>query len=403
MSDKSVNKYLRQYAEPEVNALQEFPDACYDSVVLIPVYQESPDFITDFLSRFKDKPTLFVLVINQPEDDFDAVPQTAITEFVERIGQMSWYKDNLSLYTFNDSHVKILLVERYQYGNRIPKKQGVGLARKIAADIAVYLIQRGAVKNPQIYSTDADATLPDNYFADSLLKRGSCAGVFNFSHKASGNQDIDAATSLYEQRLHYYVDGLAFAGSKYAFHTIGSCLTFTMQAYCQVRGFPKKSAGEDFYLLNKLAKLAEVQCLAPVIHLRSRLSDRVPFGTGPAVSQIIDLQHNNASYPIYHPETFVRLKILLTALQNTVNKDIQVERLAEHLDVTSYDFLLQSRFLQQYQKWQVQFSDPDRLQHAVDEWFDAFRILKFVHFQRDNGLADIAIDQAQTLKNALWI
>ena len=48
------------------------------------------------------------------------------------------------------------------------------------------------------------------------------------------------------------------------------------------RSWRKRNAGEDFYLLEKLSKVAPLRKLsgAPIL-LRSRESFRVPFGTGP--------------------------------------------------------------------------------------------------------------------------
>ena len=73
-----------------------------------------------------------------------------------------------------------------------------------------------------------------------------------------GDDNIYAATKRYEQALTYYVEQLQQAGSPYAFHTLGSCIATPLSYYCHARGFPKKSGGEDFYLLNKLAKLGKI-------------------------------------------------------------------------------------------------------------------------------------------------
>ena len=48
---------------------------------------------------------------------------------------------------------------------------------------------------------------------------------------------------------------MKYARSPYAFHTIGSTMAVSANHYAKVRGFPKREAGEDFYLLNKLAKV----------------------------------------------------------------------------------------------------------------------------------------------------
>ena len=62
--------------------------------------------------------------------------------------------------------------------------------------------------------------------------------------------------------MSYYVAGLAMAGSRYAHHSLGSTIAVHAKTYAAVRGYPKRSAGEDFYLLNKICKLAPVERLA---------------------------------------------------------------------------------------------------------------------------------------------
>ncbi|GIR63469.1 MAG: hypothetical protein CM15mP68_1350 [Pseudomonadota bacterium] len=62
-------------------------------------------------------------------------------------------------------------------------------------------------------------------------------------------------------------------GSAYAYPTLGSTISVHAQSYARVRGYPKRNAGEDFYLLNKLNKLHPVQVLQqPVIEVQARLS-----------------------------------------------------------------------------------------------------------------------------------
>ena len=175
--------------------------------------------------------------------------------------------------------------------------------------------------------------MPDNYFQQQALlitpepeknhqlSHDYSGGYYNFSHIApkiallQSTEQIDKnaivhnATLQYEQALRYYVDGLRYADSPYAFFTIGSILIFNTAAYAKVRGFPKKSAGEDFYLLNKLAKIGRIAFLSnSCVELTSRLSTRVPFGTGPAVQQIMTLSENNSPYCYYSPAVFDELK-----------------------------------------------------------------------------------------------
>lgn len=388
-------------------ALQGIPAMRWKQVVLIPAYKESAQFLTRFIQQFSNTKVLLIVVINQPESDHQQQPQYALWQQVIASGERVWQNQNLNLIKSTDSQVDILAVNRFTLGQRIPVKQGVGLARKIGADLAAWLISNEYVARPQIYSTDADALLPDNYITDSTLSKNTVAGVFDFRHVSDGNIDIDKATQLYEKRLHYYVEGLAYAGSIYAYHTIGSCLTFSLSGYCQVRGFPKRSGGEDFYLLNKLAKLGEmgetvkVQQLSPCIQLKARISDRVPFGTGPAVADIIAQQLQDETYLVYHPQSFVRLKSLLLAFQHLCLEGINIETFAETLDPVSNVFLQKSGFFQQFEKWCKQYKG-DGLLLTIHHWFDAFRTLKFIHFQRDNDLPDVSLSIAKQIQRSFW-
>jgi hypothetical protein len=93
-------------------------------------------------------------------------------------------------------------------------------------------------------------------------------------------------------------------------------MAFDARAYAQVRGFPRKEAGEDFYLLNKLAKVGGVASVGTApIELKARPSDRVPFGTGVGVSKIERESPDGTSFRLYHPETFVWLRELMEALE----------------------------------------------------------------------------------------
>src|SRR5690606_34714388 len=61
-----------------------------------------------------------------------------------------------------------------------------------------------------------------------------------------------------------------------------------VKSHAAARGFPRRAAGEDFHLLRKLAKLGPIEVPAvPPVRVRSRRSDRVPFGTGPSVDRLL--------------------------------------------------------------------------------------------------------------------
>ena len=83
---------------------------------------------------------------------------------------------------------------------------------------------------------------------------------------------------------------------------MGSCLAVRPEAYAAVRGFPRKNAAEDFYVLDKLAKVGTIARLAgtPLL-LEGRLSDRVPFGTGKALSDLVSKKKALVRIPALPP------------------------------------------------------------------------------------------------------
>lgn len=390
----ALSQYLSRYAEPEVAHLASMPMIKAQHVCVIPCFKETSEFVTRYLKTFPVSPTLLVLVINQPVSCTDYKLQETLSLQVLSQGEALWENENLKL--MKVSQHWILIVDRYSQPRlRIPDKQGVGLARKIGADCACYCIARGDVGSNWIYSTDADAYLPASYFEITPNMEQAAGMAFGFQHRTDVGGDVARATDLYEHKLHYYVAGLKFAGSKYAFHTIGSCLAFHEDSYQKVRGFPKKSAGEDFYLLNKLAKLGRIIEHPAIISIDARVSDRVPFGTGPAVADILELFRNNQTYCVYAPECFLDLKYLLDQLRLLCEMPpSEISQWCSVLPTRMETYLEQSGFLSSYSAWRQQGVSQQQLHHQIHGWMDAFRTLKFIHFLRDNGYSDVPLQQA---------
>jgi len=412
-ADKSTIKYLTHYAEPEVRALTSFPEQLrYQHALVIPAFAESGQFIERFVnSVLAEQACLLIVVVNQPDSEFGCLHQQAQIDLSVQIaqqGKLLWQQENLSLITLGDKsddksdnkgansavNSAILLVERFRLP--IPAEQGVGLARKIGADLAVKLFHLGQINSSWLHSSDADAHLPDNYFSahsnDNLALKRAVATCCNFYHY-SAEQAIHQANLSYENALRYYVAGLKYAQSPYAYFTIGSILSFDMRAYCQARGFPKRSAGEDFYLLNKLAKLGEVTYLADVkIKLDARPSQRVPFGTGPAVLNIMQLTEHGQEYHYYHPEIFIELHACLQAFehlwQNRQQPELWLTRLSENSQNALKSIGLLTFIAKQTMAKQGQFDKQ------LIVWFDSFKTLKFIHALRDLGLENIPLEQA---------
>ena len=154
-----------------------------------------------------------------------------------------------------------LHIDRASPEHLLPSGQGVGWARKIGFDIALRLHRSRRLSSRWLHSTDADVILPHDYFerASAVQAPANAAAlVYPFSHRGEEDVALARAVQLYEISLRYYVLGLASAGSHYAHHTIGSTIAVDAIAYAKVRGVPKRTAAEDFYLLGKLAKIGAV-------------------------------------------------------------------------------------------------------------------------------------------------
>jgi hypothetical protein len=390
--------------------LTSFPASrTYQHVLVIPAFQESSQFIERFVSSLlADQQCLLIVVINQPDNDFGlqhSQAQVTLDKGISAFGDELWQQDNLRLIDLTASCLNsqansaLLIVNRYM--QPIPAEQGVGLARKVGADIAVALRLHGHIASSWIHSTDADAHLPNNYFKAHLPEnliaatdntKNAVATCCNFYHH-SEQPLIHQANQLYETALRYYVAGLHFAQSPYAYFTIGSILSFDTYAYCQARGFPKRSAGEDFYLLNKLAKLGVVMNLAEVtIKLDARPSQRVPFGTGPAVQSIMSLTEQSEDYCYYNPAVFIELKACLLAFnclwQHRAEPEPWFSSLSEITQQALKAIGVLSFITKQQQANQIQFNKQ------LIVWFDSFKTLKFIHALRELGLSNMSLELA---------
>jgi hypothetical protein len=401
-----VSNYLARYAEPEARELSQI-EGQWESVVCIPACQEEHSLL-DTLRQMAQIPgaksTLVIVVINGRENASEAVhSENSRTETQLRSACESPEDSNALLCM---GGMSVWMIDRYSPGHRISNNQGVGLARKIAADIALDLIHKGQIQSPWIRCTDADVEIPESYFSaggEWAEQDRPSAFVYPFIHSPEGDALQAKAMRIYEGYLHYYVAGLQRAGSPYAFHTIGSLIVINATSYAVVRGFPRRQAGEDFYLLNKLAKVgAVVQLEGQPVRIRGRVSNRVPFGTGAAVQAIRDRLVDGLGYTVYNPAVFDALGIWVNALKafSEHGDRALLEQMVCEGDPRLGKILVQAlrdqgAFLAAGKASQ-QVSGPQLLRRLM-EWNDAFRTLKLIHALRDAGLGEVSFDDVDGL------
>ncbi|MFO7862826.1 MAG: hypothetical protein R6U85_02400 [Salinivirgaceae bacterium] len=266
----------------------------------------------------------------------------------------------------------------------MPRKHaGAGMARKVAMDSALEVYN--AVDNPNgiITSLDADC-LVDQYYYSSIidcfkLHPDTHSLTLHFYHNRNGiSRELNKAISEYELYLRYYVLALRYVGFPYAFHVIGSCFAVKAGAYVKHGGMNKKHAAEDFYFLHKIFPHTNnitnyKTCVSP----SSRISTRVPFGTGPAVKSIVD---KGESYVVYAFEIFHELKRLFDNLETLYTQNAPLESLAGKALQAFFD----------------EYDYPSKLDDALQnssslamfvkrfmQHFNAFQIVKFLNFAHE--------------------
>ena len=169
------------------------------------------------------------------------------------------------------------------------------------------------------------------------------------------------------------------------------------ESYAKVRGFPKRAAGEDFYMLNKLAKVGDIESLdSPVLEVQARLSDRVPFGTGHALQTILSLGEPMDDYLYYNPEIFPLLRIWLEAIpeiwpnRHRIDLALIMQGAGKSQEILM-DCLAELGALKAIQAGLDQYRSTDTFQRYIHQWFDAFRTLKFIHLMRERHFQSVPI------------
>jgi len=397
-----VEKYLSTYAL--------LPGGCPDlsgewqHVLVVPCYDESPGFVEDFCRTHGSTSILLLLVFNRPEGS----PSTVNQQLRDRLAVWPHeaIKPGYTLHRASES-LSILSVDLECLEGETPRHQGVGRARRTGCDLALALMDKGSITSPWIVSGDADCQWPTGFFQQRWPDEAS-AITLPFTHHGRENDPISAATLLYELKLHHYVLHLAALGSPYAFHALGSSFAVSANAYAKVRGVPLRSAGEDFYLLNKLAKEGSIhRATGPCIAITSRQSPRVPFGTGPAVQHLLETGDMSSAPLFYDARCFKTLGGLLKVFHHWVNHpDANMEVALEQAlgsDIASSVMTLLQQW--HYQKAIAHINNAARTatlrQQHTHVWLDGFKLLKLIHLLRDSHFPNISFIDSVT-QPAQW-
>lgn len=377
MDKRVYQKYLKR---SETRTLEPFaPQAQFSGAVVIPALSEYDFLPGTLVSLEKCKPasnsTVVVIIINSSlETQADKLAENIKTLAALRTGDAK-FCGGLEI------GKELFWIDATSEGKQISAKGGVGEARKIAMDSCLELLERDSL----FFCLDADTLVSENYLfaAYEYFQKNIKiqAATMNFAHRPGSTAVEHAAIEIYESFMRYYVRGLEFAGSPYAFYALGSAIICRFEAYVRAGGMRARNGGEDFYFMQAVSKLGDCGVIEnALVRPSARPSDRVPFGTGPKIRKII----GGHELLFYNPEIFKNLKILLDMVNNLTKpdefKDLP-EILSKHCDEETLGFLKQNNF---ETVWEKVFKNTKQetmyLKKSFHTWFDAFRTLKYIHF-----------------------
>ena len=367
-------------------------------VIIIPAYAEL-EMLFDTLASIAANPepyldnTLVICVINNKADASETVrnnnSQTLqlLSSFIEN--RHDNYKNNDSVkidsvQKIAASRIRLGYIDASSPNLEIPQKAGgVGMSRKIGMDTALRIFQYSDVYPKLIMSLDADTLVRDDYLPiviQAFNQSKISTGLVDYEHQVPSDSNERLAICAYEIFLRYWIWGLRYAGSPYAFHSIGSTIVTTSEAYLSVRGMNRREAGEDFYFLNKLAKVGPLNIIEETkVYPSARISARVPFGTGVAIEKIT--ASCNREYNLYDPQVFEILRKWLICLNEgfpcTVEKVLAE---AKNIHEGLAKFLMERKFISVWPKIHGNVKTFATYGRHVNNWFDGFETLKLINY-----------------------
>jgi len=406
-----IRKYLEDYAERGPWKLTAKSLDGIRHAVVIPALAEYPHLLETLHSLARNSPeelkkTLVVCVVNnrafphaEPDDIANNRQTLAILDALLKKTTIGGIDDehNERMEDIINSSIRLAYVDASSAGLELPEKAGVGLARKIGMDLSLSLTAGIEEEGNILFCLDADTLVEPNYLLQvtrHFTRKQSLSAVVPFAHRKSPNGSIQDAITIYEAYLRYYVIGLKHARSPYAFHTIGSTIVSSARGYAMVRGMPKRLAAEDFYFLNKLAKLQPVGLVeGTAVYPSPRHSSRTPFGTGKQVGQLLTKGEKENLF--YHPEIFTIIRNWLILIeQNPYQDGLEILQQAKMIEPTLQAYLNEIGFLKAWEKLKKNFPLKSNLIRQFHAWFDGLATFRLVHYLTEQRYPKVAAETA---------
>lgn len=273
------------------------------------------------------------------------------------------------------------------------KKQGVGFARKVLFD----RILSDSQPDDILVSLDAD-TLVGPHYLESIAEnfavhpRMTAVAVPYYHPLQHENEAQDWAMLRYELYMRNYAINLLKINSPYGFTALGSAIAMRVSALRKIGSITPLQSGEDFYLVQKFCKMGGLSLFnREYVRPAGRYSDRVPFGTGPAMKAgargIWD------SYPLYPHTCFAPLHEAYLHLHDLYDGKYTAKE-------NEFLAFLQKNDLQEdvWSSIRDNVSDFPHFVKAFHQKADGLRILQFVRAKFRQNIVDesVALHQNMT-------
>lgn len=357
-------------------------------IVMIPCLNE-PEIVRTLESLWACDPVKsnceVIVVVNESENSNEAV---------KNFNQENY----LRLFEWKKANDRPNLVLCPIYARSVNARHaGAGMARKIGMDEVIRRFNAINRRDGVIVSTDADCLFSPNYLRQIELafSRKSCfAATLNFKHRIGEMADPKQrlGIQLYEDYLHYYKKALDFAGFPDSIYTIGSAFAVRADAYVKQGGMNRRQAGEDFYFLNKLTKLGKiVEIDDAYIYPSARVSDRVPFGTGAAMTKwMSDADDLTLTYNF---AAFCDLKVLFDRV-DSLFRIASVPGFIPSLPKSVQEYLESLNFAEKLDEINRYSSNLVSFRKRFFQFFDAFIILRFLNLAHQKYYPEQKLSEA---------
>jgi len=353
--------------------------------VVIPCYNE-PDLLTTLNSLADCLPPVenisVLIVVNDGADaPEEAVKQNILTlELIEK-----WQ------ITHPDCFFKVQRI----YAHALPQKwAGVGWARKLGMDEVIRQIVKSQLADGMIISLDADSIVSPNFLQtiEEAFRENPLSNFFtiHFEHpfnNAGISSSLREGIVRYELHMRYFRNALQWSGYPHAIYTLGSGFTVKASAYVKQGGMNRRKAGEDFYFLQKLVLLEKYgNITATTVFPASRISDRVPFGTGAALKKWIN--GSSELYSTYSLEAFNHLKPLFAHASQFWSMELQeITAFFRNLNQSLQSYCENSQIIVQLSELKENCSSAQVFEKRFFHVLNAFWILKYLNYAHETSIS----------------